>query len=73
MSAPLIDRVRELFAAGGFRGAHVTDPDMLQDYLGSQIDFRQIYHEVIASRLCVDPTPVFPDFTHPGGSLNLFV
>ena len=58
---------------GGFRGAHVTDPDMLQDYLGSQIDFRQIYHEIIASRLCVDPTPVFPDFTHPGGSLNLFV
>ena len=58
---------------GGLRGANVTNADMLQAYLSSQIDFRQAYHEVIASRLAVDPTPVFPDFTHPGGSLNLFV
>lgn len=57
---------------GGLRGANVTNAELLQEFLPMQVDFRQVYHEVIASRLCVDPTPVFPDFTHPGGSLNLF-
>ena len=57
---------------GGRKGQAVTNADLLLDYLPGEVDFRQVYSEVIQDRLCVDPTPVFPDWTHPGGSLNLF-
>jgi uncharacterized protein (DUF1501 family) len=57
---------------GGLKGASVTNADLLGGYLPMQIDFRQIYAEVIQSRLGLDPNPVFPDFVHPGSSLGLF-
>lgn len=57
---------------GGLRGNAVTDTDLLLNYLPMEVDFRQIYSEVLQSRFGVDPTPLFPGWTHPGGSLNLF-
>ena len=57
---------------GGLKGPGVSNADLLQNLLVMQTDFRQVYHEIIQSRFGIDPTPLFPGYTPPGTSLNLF-
>jgi len=59
--------------AGGIKGPNVTNSEMLQDYLPMVTDFRQVYSEIISTRLGLDPTPVFPGYTPPATPVGLFV
>ncbi len=59
--------------AGGLRGTSVSEAELLLGHLPMEVDFRQIYSEVIQSRLGVGPSAVFPDYTQATSGLNLFV
>lgn len=58
--------------SGGLRGTNVTDQDLLPSHLQMQIDFRQVYGEIVANRFGIDPNPLFPDYQMAPASLNLF-
>lgn len=57
---------------GGLRGTNVQDQDLLGDNLAMEIDFREVYSEIIQNRFQLDPTPLFPGWTRPNPTLSLF-
>ncbi len=46
---------------GGRYGNDITQSDLLQEFLGYEVDFRDVYREVLSTHLGVDPGPVFPE------------
>lgn len=46
---------------GGMYGPDLSTTDLDQNWLGYEVDFRDIYRDVLSDHLGTDPAPVFPE------------
>ena len=56
---------------GGMYGRDLTTADLDAEYLGYDVDFRDIYKEILADHLGTDPAPVFPETQEKNTVLGL--
>lgn len=58
---------------GGLYGPDLTELEIAEErYLGYDVDFRDVYREVVSGHLQVDPGPVFPEPQSQYASIDLF-
>lgn len=46
---------------GGIYGPDLVEADLLGEFPSYAVDFRDLYREILAVHLGVDPAPVFPE------------
>jgi uncharacterized protein (DUF1501 family) len=56
---------------GGVYGPALAEPDLTGEYPGYDVDFRDVYRDVLRDHLDVDPSPVFPEAQEKNVTLGL--